>query len=280
MSLETWNWTAAILHASFAIWVTTLPNKKVSTFKFTYKVDEDPVSDLDYELDLQNSKQVSLRDPCVIFFALTSIAHVAYATDFFGRGGYKSSVFGLGWNPWRWLEYSITASIMIYVIALVAGAKEDSTALVAALITPGLMLQGLTVEREIKQNEFADWTRSSKATSEDVDPILVWSNFGPAWLFFALKWYIIFNAYFQLKKELKDQGKPLDSRITSLVYIQFVAFSLFGVVQTAQVYSWVSLSRDTSNGKASYYIAYEKAYILLSFLAKAALGISVANLLR
>jgi len=277
-SLSKWNWTAAILHACFAIWVSTLPNKKVTTYKFHYVVNEmSPVSDLDYALDLQQSRQFSLRDPTILFFAITSFAHVAYATDMFGKGGYNSSVFEFGWNPWRWFEYSVTAGIMVYIIALVAGAKEDSTALVAALITPGLMLQGLTVERELHQNELADWTNGLSNTKPEVDPILIWANFGPAWFFFALKWYIIFNAYMELKKELKGQGKDLDERITQLVYIQFVAFSLFGVVQTAQIYTWINSAKGKQKG--IYYITYEKSYIVLSFLAKAALGISVARLL-
>jgi hypothetical protein len=280
-SLAYWNWGAAVLHLSFAIWAITLPNKKVSTFKFTYAANESPASDLDYTLDLKNSRQQSLRDPCVAFFAMTSFAHVLYATDFFGRGGYLTAVLEYGWNPWRWIEYSITAGIMIYIIALVAGAKEDSTALVAALIVPGLMLQGLTVEREIQQNTFADWTRKgSKNDKPDIDPVMVWSNFAPAWFFFALKWYIIFNAYLQLKRELKEQNKDLDPRISQLVLIQFVAFTLFGIVQTAQVYSWVSISSSSKKPKAPYYITYEKAYIALSFVAKAALGISVARLLK
>lgn len=276
--LSTWNWTAALLHAGFFAYATTLPNKKVSLFKFQYDTATSPASDLDYDMKLvEEPGGVSIKALVVTFFLITALAHVAYATDFFGRGGYISSVTGFGWNPWRWLEYSVTASIMIYVIALVAGAKESSTALVATLITPGLMLQGLTVERELHQNELSRWNNCKISKKPYVDEVLIWANFAPAWLFFGLKWFIIWNAYFQLRNDLKVNNKTIDRKITDLVVVQFIGFTLFGIVQSAQVYGWTA-ARGNTFGRQTY-VTYEKAYIVLSFLAKAALGLSVARLL-
>jgi hypothetical protein len=279
MSLSTWNWSAAALHAGFALYATTLSNKRVNLFKFEYDVADDPASDLDYDLKVTKNEGegVSIRTLVVTFFALTSLAHVAYATDFFGRGGYYSSVFGFGWNPMRWIEYSITAAIMIYIISIVAGAKEQSTALVATLIVPGLMLQGLTVERELKQNALAKWSSGQSSKKPDIDAVLVVANFVPAWFFFGIKWYIIWSAYLKLRSDLKDASKTIDPKITDLVLIQFIAFSLFGIVQSIQVYGWTA-SRGNWSSRQSYE-TFEKMYISLSFLAKAALGISVARLL-
>jgi hypothetical protein len=87
----------------------------------------------------------------------------------------------------------------------------------------------------------------------------------------------IFNAYLLLKEQLKAEGKTLDPKITELVYIQFVCFTLFGVIQTVQVYGWATKTRGSWT--QARFESYEKAYISLSFIAKALLGISVARLL-
>lgn len=268
-SLRRWNLLAAVLHASFVIWTIQKPEKDVTQYKLTFNTATSPASDLDYAVETEATGSVGIRRLTLLFFGVTSLAHVLYATDFFGRGWYTSAISGYGWNPFRWIEYSFTASFMIYVIALVAGAKEQNNALVATLITPGLMLQGLTVERELHQNALAAGKKL------DVDPILIWFNFLPAWLFFGLKWYIIWSAYFQLQSDLKDDGKVLDSRIQRLVTTQFIGFALFGVLQTLQVSGWSNHTRFSTYR----YAVYEKAYILLSFVVKAALGISVASLL-
>lgn len=275
--LSTWNWVAAALHSGFALWALSLPTKKVTLYDFKFDVSVVPASDLDYALETQPGGTVDLKALVVAFFSVTALAHVAYATDIFGRGGYARAVTGYGWNPYRWLEYSVTASIMIFVIAVVAGAKETSQALVAALLTPGLMLQGLTVERELQQNATAAWASGAVSKRPTVDPVLVWFNFAPAWFFFALKWYIIWNAYLILKQDLDAAGRPLDPRITELVTIQFVGFTLFGVIQSFQVYGWVTNTRG--HWTQAPYIGYEKAYIVLSLVVKAALGLSVARLL-
>jgi hypothetical protein len=269
MSLRAWNALAALLHAGFALWVLQKNEKDVTKYKLTFNTSSSPTSDLDYAVETEASGAVGLRRLTLAFFGLTSLAHVLYATDFFGKGWYSSAVSGYGWNPFRWIEYSLTASLMIYVIALVAGAKEENNTIVATLITPGLMLQGLTVEREIHQNALA------KGKSVDIDPVLIWFNFLPAWLFFGLKWYIIWSAYFQLQSDLKADGKTLDVRVQRLVTIQFIGFTLFGVLQTLQVSGWSNKTRF----RTYRYEVYEKGYILLSFVVKAALGISVASLL-
>ena len=280
MSLVVWNSVACALFLGFTIWSLTLPSQSITLYTFAFDTNVSPATDLDYPQKLEPYGTTNLKPFVVAFFAITALAHFLYATDFGAvfrgqSGPYTSAVYGYGWNPFRWLEYSITASLMIWIISVVAGAKEWSTALLATLITPGLMFQGLTTERALHQNAIAKWAEGLRAKPKD-DAIIIWANFAPAWLFFALKWFIILNAFFVLDSELKDAGKAIDPRITQLVWIQFVGFSLFGVVQSIQVYGWAGPYKNFAQVP---YVAYEKAYIVLSFLAKAALGISVARLL-
>jgi len=281
MSLTTWNAVACALFTGLTIWSFTLPSASITLYTFAFDTAVSPASDLDYPQKLEPYGTTNLKPFVISFFLVTAIAHFLYATDFGALfrgqiGPYTKAVTGFGWNPYRWIEYSITASLMIWVISVVAGAKEWSTALLATLITPGLMFQGLTTERALHQNAIWDYSKGLRNAPKD-DAIIVWANFAPAWLFFALKWFIILNAYFVLDTELKAAGKAIDPRITQLVWIQFVGFSLFGIVQTVQIYGWIGPYR---NFAATSYVAYEKAYIVLSFLAKVALGISVARLLN
>jgi len=83
--------------------------------------------------------------------------------------------------------------------------------------------------------------------------------------------------YSKLSKEAKDAGKPLDSSTGFMVYSQLGSFSLFGVIQTYQVYRYF-LSK---NGKIEpNFIVYEKAYIILSAVTKLLLALTVGYAMR
>jgi hypothetical protein len=279
MSLVKWNLGAFALHTGLAIWSMTLPNKEVQLYKFAFDTTATPTSDIDYPQTLNTDRRVNIKPFVTSFFAITAFAHLLYASDF-GRpsnGPYTRAIMGRGWNPFRWFEYSVTASLMIYIISIVAGAKEVSTALVATLITPGLMFQGFTIERELLQNDLARWSTGKLSTKPKEDIVVVMANLAPAWILFALKWFIIVNAWIILRQELEADDKTLDSRVTALVFTQLVGFTLFGVVQTLQVIGW---TQKRGSSLQAPYMQFEKAYIVLSFVAKCALGFSVARLLN
>jgi hypothetical protein len=178
---------------------------------------------------------------------------------------------GIGWNPFRWIEYSISASLMIYLISAISGTKDSVSAIAAALITPSLMINGFTTEKEIQQNAIHNWT-SGKGPKPDHDTAIIWSNFAPAWALFAVQWYIILANYFKMSEEAKDAGKPFQKSVQFMVASQVVFFSLFGVIQSYQVYKWFY----AAVGKIEpTFAVYEKAYIILSAVTKLALAVSV-----
>ena len=278
-SLVRWNTVAAVAHLTAAILSGIfLKAKTVTLYEIDFDATSPGESDIDFPQQLAPSSTVNIKNLVILFFAFTAVAHVIYATDFFGAGWYSSAVLGFGWNPYRWFEYSVSAAVMLYIIAVIAGSKEKSAALTVALITPGLMLQGLTTERELHQNLDAGIDTSSPEIGR-ADPIIVWANFAPAWILYAVKWYIIFNALLTLQRDVKDQlGRKLNPRVTELVILQFVFFTMFGLVQTQQVWAWFVRGKGRG-GKAAQFIQYEKAYIALSLIAKVALGVSVARVL-
>ena len=273
MNLTRLNWFAAAAHTTAAVLsMIFLKSKSVPLFKTSFDASVPATSDIDFPQQLVPSgTTVNIKSMTIAFFFITAIAHVVYATDFFGKGWYTSAVFGFGWNPFRWFEYSITAAIMIFIISVIAGNKDNSVAWTVSLITVGLMFQGYTNEREIHQNLLAkDFAAAS------VDPYIVWGNFIPAWLLYGIKWYLIFNALVTLQKDIKQQTSGyLDGKVTWLVLLQFAFFTCFGIVQSVQVYMWARRVQPSVP-----YLNFEVAYVALSLIAKVGLGLSVANLLN
>lgn len=272
MNLSRFNWFAAFAHTACGILsMIFLKSKSVPLFKTSFDATVPATSDIDFPQTLVPSgTTVNIKSLTIAFFFITAIAHVLYATDFFGKGWYSNAVFGFGWNPFRWFEYSITASIMIFIISVIAGNKDNAVAWTVSLITVGLMFQGYTTERELHQNMLAKSFASAK-----VDPLIVWGNFVPAWLLYAIKWYLIFNALTSLQKDVKQQTAGyLNGKVTWLVLLQFAFFTMFGVVQTVQVVLWAKKIQPSIP-----YVKFEVAYVWLSLFAKVGLGLSVANLL-
>lgn len=282
-NLRKWNYAAAAVHLTATIMAATmLTSKKKREVQMTRLKFKDPItpkdSRVDIPVEMENDVKIDLKFIIVAFFAITSASHFLYATDFGGRGWYSSQVLGFGWNPYRWIEYALSASLMIYLISAASGTKDQVTAVSAALITPGLMINGFTTERTLKQNAIHAWSLAQKTTKKpSIDADIVLSNLVPGWFLYFTHWYIILSNYSKLAREAKAAGKPLDSSVTFMVYSQLIFFSLFGIIQTYQVGRWFT-SRPGRSEPA--YIQYEKAYIALSAIAKLVLAGTVAYALR
>lgn len=279
--LTRWNYVAAGVHlvatvAALAV-LSNDTQRKVQMTRLEF--DDQAIKDsrVDIPVKLQDDVKIDLKIFVVLFFAITSSAHFLYATDFFGRGWYSKTVLGYGWNPFRWVEYSLSAGLMIYLISAVSGTKDQVSAVSAALITPGLMINGFTTERALHQNALHFWSEHPKTQKPKIDKEIVLSNLLPAWFLFGVKWYIILSNYTKLAKEAKDAGKPLDSSVTFMVFSQLFFFSLFGLIQTYQVYRFFTLRKGRIEPT---YMIYEKGYIVLSTITKLLLAGTVAYAIR
>lgn len=274
---------AGFVHLGAAIYSSlALKNRSkrlVDVFRLEFD-DSQPPSDsrVDIPVKIQQKESVDLKTLLVWFFIVTSAAHFLYATDFLGKGWYSSQVLGFGWNPYRWIEYSISAGIMIYLISIASGTKEQISAISNALITPGLMVNGFTNERALQQNALHTWSLDPRPELKPrVDKFIVWSNLIPAWILFFVHWYVILSNYSKLSKEAKDAGKQLDQSVGFMVYSQLFFFSMFGVVQTYQIYRWATQKEGRIEPS---YIVYEKVYIVLSAVTKLVLAGTVIYALR
>jgi hypothetical protein len=281
-TLSKWNYAAAVVHLGATIYTAvTLNNRSkrlVDVFRLKFDDQQTPSdSRVDIPVKIESKEKVDLKIFVVAFFAVTAVAHFLYATDFFGSGWYSSQLLGFGWNPFRWAEYSLSAGLMIYLISITSGTKEQVSAISNALITPGLMINGFTNERALQQNALHDWSLQPDQPKPYVDYYILYSNLLPGWALFGVHWYVILSNYAKLSKEAKDAGTPLDQSVGFMVYSQLFFFSLFGIVQTYQVYRWATLKPGRIEPS---YIIYEKVYIVLSAITKLALAGTVVYALR
>lgn len=263
-----WNYFACILHfLAFLYAVVYIDTAKADAKIYKYAFDDSVtnISKVDFPVKLEENGTINLKFWTASFFAVTSLSHFLYATDFFGRKYYSETLLGTGWNPWRWFEYSISASIMIYIISIVTGTKEHVQAISTALITPSLMLQGYSVEGLLHQNDLHKWSIGQTKIKPKIEAAVMWSNFIPAWFLYIVHWYIIMSNYIRISSEARDAGKPVDPSVVFMVYSQMVLFSFFGLIQTYQVYRWTTSHKGRTEPS---FISYEKAYIVLSAFTK------------
>ena len=89
-----------------------------------------------------------------VFLLLAAVDHLSVAT--WARDWYDRQV-ARGINPARWWEYAVSASLMIVLIAMLAGVREV-TALIALFgVNAAMILFGLGMERTNLGRERVDW---------------------------------------------------------------------------------------------------------------------------
>ena len=175
-----------------------------------------------------------------IFLGLSSLFHfVVSSPQFFER--YSKSLLAQR-NYFRWVEYSISSSVMIVLIAQICGIS-DVVAIISLFGVNASMILFGWLQEKYEQPGNGGWLPFIFGCIAGLVP----------WL--ALVFYIF------------AIGGPGDTKAPAFVYgiviSLFVLFNTFAVVQYLQ-YKKV--------GKWSEYIRGEKTYITLSLVAKSALA--------
>jgi len=196
--------------------------------------------------------EVSILNLISAFFLITSLFHLFYALDI--NKIYSNSILN-GTNPFRWLEYSLTATIMILIIALSATVQIFDTLLSLLVITVAIMLLGNCIEIMIKQKEFF------------IAKMLTFI----AWILQVFVFVIIGKQFVStiksVNEELKKETDP--TQIPDFVYAilgtQLIFFSSFGFIQLFQLFK-------AERGKPQNYLTVERNYHILSLISKLTLG--------
>ena len=196
------------------------------------------------------------------FTGVTAVAHVLYATKL--RTAYQAAI--VAENNWfRWLEYAISATIMLVIIALSSGVSDTNALFVMSIVSVCVMLLGQIAEKHMAGS-------SPDLATAKLSTLVAWLLFLSAWSFvfvqYAEQVYQI-NALAPVKNT--DPDKPsqtitIPSFVTALVITMFLVYSSFGIVQLVQLYL-------RSRHKKVDFAKIDRSYIILSFVAKTLLPI-------
>ena len=177
----------------------------------------------------------------VFSFHMLSFLFQGFAalTDLFPKGicGFRySDMVAIGKNPLRFIEYSISASIMLVCIALLTGIRDINALMIIVQLTAVTQIFGLMCEYLKEQ-----WARN---VAHVAGWVTVVSAYG------IIIWYYIVAVTFN------EVAPP--AYVNAIIILQMLLFMSFGFVQLAQLYLGFMYS--------------EVAYTALSIGAKTLLG--------
>lgn len=175
-----------------------------------------------------------------LFFGLSAFFHFLVSN----RWGFQRYTTDLRHkiNRFRWIEYSISSSVMIYLIAQINGISNYAALLAIVGVNTSMILFGWLQERFAKPGDGT------------------WLPFIFGCIAGSIPWIII---AVQLLTPGGPSGTSAPGFVYGIVFSLFALFNCFALVQYKQY---------QAKGKWADYIRGEKAYIILSFVAKSLLA--------
>jgi hypothetical protein len=176
-----------------------------------------------------------------VFLLLSAIAH--YTVSFTGVFDWYVGNLKKGINFARWFEYSLSASVMIVLIGQLCGMYDIASLLMAFALTGVMNLCGLLMEVHNQTTAKTNWTSFTIGSIAGLVP----------WIALAI--------YFFGSLSTSEGSVPTFVYfILPTLFVFFFTFALNMALQYKKVGPW----RD--------YLFGERAYILLSLVAKSALA--------
>lgn len=194
---------------------------------------------------------VALGPAVAAFLFLAAIDHLLMAAP--GVNGWYSGMLANERNDARWIEYSISASLMIVLIAMISGVSDITALIAIAGVNAAMIFFGLVQER------------FNRPSSGDIN----WMPYIYGCFAGAVPWAIVALQLASSEARAPRGGPPtFVYGIVVSLFLLFNTFSVNMVLQYKRVGPWRS------------YLFGERAYILLSLIAKSALAWQVfANVL-
>ncbi|MDX9739537.1 MAG: heliorhodopsin HeR [Candidatus Dojkabacteria bacterium] len=176
----------------------------------------------------------------IAFFLLSSLAHLFIATTY--RKKYESDL-KIGINRVRWFEYALSASVMMVAISLLSGIYDISSLVMIFALDAVMNLLGLAMEKENQGKEKPNWLTFIIGCVAGIVP------------------WIVFGIYVYGSSKFGGGNIPdFVYWIYVSIFIFFNSFAINMVLQYKKIGAW----KD--------YLYGEKAYIVLSLVAKSLLA--------
>lgn len=231
--LRPYNLVAGSLHLAQAVAILVLANDFSLPVGATYMTGPPGPNVGTQPVTLFN---LSFAAAIAAFFGLSALAHFTVAGP---RWASYQDELGRERNPYRWLEYSLSASIMIVLIAMLVGINDIAALLALVGVNASMIGFGWMQERYERPG----------------------SGMGPFWIGCvsgAVPWIAI-GIYLA--------GPGADQHAPGFVYAIF--FSLFVLFNCFAINQWLQYKQV---GRWSDYLVGERAYVTLSLVAKSLLA--------
>jgi len=184
--------------------------------------------------------EVPLAWLVLAFLLLSSLAHLTIATVY--RPRYERDLLR-GLNRARWIEYAVSASVMIVAIAMLVGIYDLGALLMLFSLVAVMNLLGLLMEVHNQTTRQTDWLSFWIGSLAGIVP----------WIVVAIS--------------LWASSSYGDGQIPAFVYWIYVSIFIF--FSCFAVNMWLQYRRI---GPWASYLYGERAYIVLSLVAKSALA--------
>lgn len=190
--------------------------------------------------NLETVSNIPLAPFIVMFLFMSAFAHFVVSAP--GVHGWYTYNLKKGVNYARWVEYAFSSSLMIVVIAMLFGMYDAATLLLIFSLNAMMILFGWMMELHNQTTEKIDWTAFIFGSIAGIVP----------WI--AIGIYFLGSV---------TSGEQVPTFVYAIYVSLFVFFNVFAVNMILQ-YKKV--------GRWQNYLYGEKAYIVLSLVAKSLLA--------
>ena len=192
------------------------------------------------EPDLNELTTVRIAPLIAAFLFLSAIAHLAVSSPWL-HGWYERNL-ARGINPARWIEYAVSSSVMIVVIAMLVGIYDIASLILIFALNATMILFGCMMELHNQSTDRTNWTS-------------YWFGVFAG----AVPWVAIF--IYLVGSGIGPGGPP------GFVYAIFVSIFLF-----FSVFALNMVMQYRKVGRWHDYLYGERVYVYLSLFAKSALA--------
>lgn len=166
---------------------------------------------------------------------------------------YYANTVTFGINPLRWIEYSITSSLMLFVICTLS--TVTNVFLLVSVVVLNLVLMWVGGNYFEQVNKGTVFPLSAKNAPRRYK--LIWNPYLLGCLVYIWQWIIIFFYFFTAVVEASDEVPIYAYLVVIGIFANFSLFAVNALLHYMRAFSWISSSSN-----------YEIVYIILSFISK------------